>query len=68
MIEFRCADAGTVCRGVVRAHSREELLRQMADHLSQEHRVKSPTRTIMNYLAGLVRTVEEPARARAETR
>ena len=62
MVEFRCADSGTVCPTVLRASSRQELLRQVAAHLSQQHRVKTPTHTIMNYLGGLTKTVaEEPA-------
>lgn len=64
MVEFRCADAGTVCTGVLRASSKEDLLRYVADHLSQQHGVRTPTQTIMSYMAGLVKTVqEEPAAA-----
>lgn len=60
MVELRCADAGTICTSVLRAHSKEELLRAMADHLSREHRVSTPTGTIMSYMAGLVKPVVEP--------
>jgi predicted small metal-binding protein len=63
MLQIRCADAGTICPGVVSALTREELHRQLADHLSREHGVRTPTRTIMNYMTGLARTVEEPALA-----
>lgn len=61
MIEFRCADSGTVCPSVLRAHTKEELHRQVADHLSRQHRVRTPTQTIMNYLTGLARPVADPA-------
>lgn len=60
MLQIRCADAGTVCPGVVQALTREELNRQMAAHLSREHQVKRPTRTILNYMTGLARAVEGP--------
>jgi Protein of unknown function (DUF1059). len=60
MLQIRCADAGTICPGVVEALTSDELGRQMAAHLSREHHVKRPTRTILNYMTGLARTVEVP--------
>lgn len=60
MLELRCADAGTVCPGVLHAFTQEELHRQLTDHLKRQHRVKTPTRTITNYMQGLARTVDEP--------
>lgn len=60
MLEFRCADSGTVCPDLLHAFTREELHRQVTDHLRRRHRVKTPTRTITNYLEGLARTVDEP--------
>lgn len=68
MLEIRCADAGTVCPAVVQAHTPDELHRQMAVHLSREHHVKRPTRTIMNYMTGLARAVEGPSPAGGEGR
>lgn len=68
MLEFRCADSGTVCGRVLQAFTRDELTRQVAEHLSREHRVKNPTRTIMSYMTGLATTVEEPAGNGKETR
>lgn len=68
MVEFRCADSGTVCPTVLRAHTREELLRQVAAHLSQQHRVKTATQTIMNYFGGLAKTVAEPPSNGGRTR
>ncbi|MGH8991907.1 MAG: DUF1059 domain-containing protein [Acidimicrobiia bacterium] len=63
MLQIRCADAGTVCPAVVEAITGDELRRQMAAHLSGDHHVKRPTRTILNYMTGLARTVEVPAPA-----
>ena len=60
MLQIRCADGGTVCPAVVQALTPEELHRQMAVHLSREHHVRRPTRTIMNYMTGLARTVDGP--------
>ena len=61
MMQLVCADAGTVCPAVLRAYSRDELVRQVADHLSREHRVRPPTKTILNYMAGLAREGVETA-------
>lgn len=66
MVELRCADSGTICTAVLRASSKEEVLRAMADHLSREHRVSRPTGTIMNYMAGLVKPVVLEAPASSE--
>lgn len=55
MLQLLCADAGTVCPAVLRAHTREELMRLLADHLGRDHGVRAPNRTILNYMAGLTR-------------
>jgi len=55
MIQLRCSDAGTVCPVVLSAYTRDELMRQLADHLNRDHEVRQPTKTIMNYMAGLAR-------------
>lgn len=60
MLEFRCADSGTICPAVVQALTREELYRQVSVHLAREHSVRTPTQTIMNYMTGLARTLPEP--------
>ena len=39
------------CKGTFRADSMDDLLRQVADHLRERHAVKTPTATIMNYIA-----------------
>lgn len=53
MMQLVCADAGMVCPVVLNAYSRDELVRQLADHLSRDHGVRPPTKTILNYMAGL---------------
>lgn len=68
MLEIRCADSGTICPGVLQAFTKDELHRQLATHLSREHHVKRPTRTIMNYMAGLAQTVDVPPRAGERSR
>ncbi|HET9769681.1 MAG TPA: DUF1059 domain-containing protein [Acidimicrobiia bacterium] len=55
MMRLVCADAGTVCPAVLTAHTHDELMRQLADHLARDHGVRAPTRTILDYMAGLAR-------------
>ena len=55
MMQIMCADAGTVCPAVLSAHSHDELMRQLASHLSRDHGVPAPTKTILNYMASLAR-------------
>jgi predicted small metal-binding protein len=55
MIQLVCADTGTVCPAVLSAYTRDELMRHLADHLSRDHGVRAPTKTIMNYMAGMAR-------------
>jgi len=55
MAHVVCADSGTVCPAVLSAHTREELMRRLADHLKRDHRVRAPNATILNYMASLAR-------------
>ena len=55
MLQLVCADSGTVCPAVLSAHSHDELMRQLAYHLSRDHGVPAPTKTLLNYMAGLAR-------------
>jgi predicted small metal-binding protein len=55
MLQVVCADSGTVCPIVLSAHTRDELMRRLADHLKRDHRVRAPNATIMNYMASLAR-------------
>ncbi|MGH2768035.1 MAG: DUF1059 domain-containing protein [Actinomycetota bacterium] len=48
-------DAGAACSGHFRAGSKEELMRIVADHLVKKHAVKTPTQTIMNFVATLAK-------------
>ena len=60
MMQLRCADAGTVCPAVLSAYSHDELMRQLAHHLSRDHGVPAPTKTLLNYMAGLAREGAAP--------
>jgi predicted small metal-binding protein len=55
MRQIVCADSGSVCPEVVSAHTNEELMRRLADHLKRDHRVRVPNATILNYMASLTR-------------
>lgn len=59
MLGVRCAESGTFCPVVLTAFTKDELVRQLADHLNRDHRVRAPNRTIMNYMTGLAREVRE---------
>jgi len=61
MLQILCSDSGTVCPAVLSAHTREELMRRLADHLKRDHRVRIPNATIMNYMASLAREGVETA-------
>jgi predicted small metal-binding protein len=58
MVHVVCADSGTVCPAVLSAHTQEELMRRLSDHLKRDHRVRAPNATIMNYMASLAREGE----------
>lgn len=60
-MQLVCADAGTVCPAVLSAHGRDELVRQLAHHLSRDHGVRGPNKTILNYMASLAREGVETA-------
>jgi predicted small metal-binding protein len=55
MVQIVCADSGTICPTVLSAHTGEELMRRLTDHLQRDHRVRVPNATILNYMAGLAR-------------
>jgi predicted small metal-binding protein len=55
MIQFRCADSGTVCPAILRAASSEDLERGVAEHFRRLHHVKTPSETLMSYLAELAK-------------
>jgi predicted small metal-binding protein len=63
MIQFRCADSGTVCPAFLRASSQEDLERGVAEHFRRLHHVKTPTETLMSYLVGLAKPVAGAASA-----
>lgn len=50
MPEVRCADVGAdTCKGHFKAGTKDELARQVADHLHKVHEVKAPTQTFLTY-------------------
>lgn len=55
MPQFCCLDAGAACRATFSASSKEELLRQVSEHLMKKHAVKTPTQTILNLVASLAK-------------
>jgi len=55
-VEFRCADIGAdTCRRHFVADSWDELMSQVAEHLSSVHMVRTPTQTLMTYIAKKVK-------------
>ena len=63
MIQFRCADSGTVCPAILTASSSDDLERHVGDHFRRLHHVKTPTETLMSYLATLAKPVAGGAAA-----
>ena len=56
-VHYSCAGAGAdTCGFKVDAENKTELVRVLADHLKNVHRVNQPTQTIVSYL---VKTAEE---------
>ncbi|MGH2689874.1 MAG: DUF1059 domain-containing protein [Actinomycetota bacterium] len=52
MPEHRCANVGAFpCKAELKADTMDELMRKVADHLQTVHAVKTPTATILNYVA-----------------
>jgi predicted small metal-binding protein len=55
-VEFRCSDIGAdTCKKHFVAPTWEELMGQVAEHLRIVHRVKTPTQTLMTYIAKKVK-------------
>lgn len=51
-VEFRCADIGAdTCRQQFTAPTLEDLMEEIAEHLRTVHRVRTPTQTLMTYIA-----------------
>jgi predicted small metal-binding protein len=52
MPEHRCANVGAFpCKAHLQADTMDELMRKVAEHLRTVHAVKTPTATILNYVA-----------------
>ena len=51
-MSFSCASIGAgTCKGHFEAAIRKVIMRQVADHLYRVHNIKTPTQTIMTYVA-----------------
>ena len=50
MPSIRCADAGATCKVPISAPTKDELMERLVDHLINDHNVRPPTKTILNYL------------------
>jgi predicted small metal-binding protein len=52
VVEHRCANVGAFpCKAKLQADNMDDLMRLVADHLQRVHAVKTPTATILNYVA-----------------
>jgi predicted small metal-binding protein len=59
MYEHRCTNVGAAsCKGVFRAETMEALLEMVADHARREHKVRTPTATLMGYVAKMAKKVQ----------
>jgi predicted small metal-binding protein len=57
-VEFRCSDIGAdTCTKHFIAETWEELKGQVEEHLKDVHRVKTPTQTLMTYIAKKVKVI-----------
>ena len=57
MKELRCQDVGFDCKGVLRAPTEEELLKQAAEHARKDHGLKSLDAATVSKIRSKVRTV-----------
>jgi predicted small metal-binding protein len=48
-------DAGANCNGHFKSETREDLMREVADHFKEKHGVGDPSQTIMNLVAKLAK-------------
>ncbi len=60
MHEFQCGSP--VCKGRFTSHDKDELMREVAEHVRTEHKIDVPTASILGYLeATAVTEVAAPA-------
>jgi predicted small metal-binding protein len=60
MYEFQCGSP--VCHSQFKAGDKEELKRQMAEHVRTAHRIPAPTASILDYLVATAVTETTPGR------
>ena len=51
MPQFRCVDVGADCKGHFVAANKEDLIRQVSEHLQKTHKVALPSQTLLNYIS-----------------
>ena len=55
-VEFKCSDIGAdTCKRHFIATTQDELMDQVAEHLRLVHSVRTPTQTLMTYIAKKVK-------------
>lgn len=50
MPQFKCVDVGAACKGEFSAENTEDLVRIVSEHFQTAHKIKIPSRTIMDYV------------------
>lgn len=54
-MEFRCSDVGAACGGQATATTKDDLVRQIKQHLREVHNVE-PNETLVSYLETAIRS------------
>ena len=53
--EFACADAGCTCAARWSEPSPDAIVAKVAEHLQQQHKVKTISNTLANYVTSAIR-------------
>ena len=61
MYEFHCGSP--VCHGRFTSRDKEELMKQVTEHVRTTHRIAAPTASILGYLESTAVTEVTPTRA-----
>ncbi len=57
MKELRCSEVGFDCKGVIRAETEQEVLRQAAEHAAKEHGLTQLDDATVQHARSKIRTV-----------
>lgn len=63
MLEVDCADLGIVCRGTVKARTKDELIAKVARHAAKKHRVPKLNDTLVAYALTKVSGTDESGKS-----